>query len=92
MNHDGDTERALAMVYTAAAAGFDAVKFQYWIVDELLAAEAPNAAYQGQGDQRDLLANLALDLDALRTLRTVCRWAGTSTSCVPWTECVPTPT
>ena len=73
VNHDGDTERALAMVRTAAAAGFDAVKFQYWIVDELLAAEAPNAAYQGQGDQRDLLAKLALDLDALRTLRTACR-------------------
>jgi N,N'-diacetyllegionaminate synthase len=73
VNHDGDADRALAMVRDAAAAGFDAVKFQYWIVDELLAAEAPNAEYQGAGDQRDLLAGLALELSELDELRSACR-------------------
>ena len=73
VNHDGDATRAASMVRDAAAAGFDAVKFQYWIVDELLAAEAPNAHYQGAGDQRDLLAGLPLDLDALTALRATAR-------------------
>ena len=50
------------MIADAAAAGFDAVKFQYWIVDELLADVAPNAGYQGPGDQRALLEGLALSL------------------------------
>ncbi|MEA2702771.1 MAG: N,N-diacetyllegionaminate synthase [Actinomycetota bacterium] len=68
VNHDGDPERAAAMVEDCAAAGFDAVKFQYWLVDELLAAEAPNADYQGPGDQRDLLATLSLDLAELAGL------------------------
>ena len=82
---------ALEMVRDASAAGFDAVKFQYWIVDELLAAEVPNAAYQGDGDQRDLLAGLALTLDELAALRAECRDSA-STSCAPPTACRPTPT
>jgi N,N'-diacetyllegionaminate synthase len=81
VNHDGDAERALAMVRVAAGAGFDAVKFQYWIVEELLAADVPNAAYQGEGDQRDLLADLSLDLDQLRTLRDACRGFGVDFIC-----------
>ncbi len=71
VNHDGDPGCAEAMVRDAAAAGFDAVKFQYWIVDELLAADAPNAAYQGDGDQRALLAGLALTPSDLARLRRV---------------------
>jgi N-acetylneuraminate synthase/N,N'-diacetyllegionaminate synthase len=73
VNHDGDPERAAAMVHDAAAAGFDAVKFQHWIVDELLADTAPNAAYQGDGNQRALLADLTLTLDDLRALRRLAR-------------------
>ena len=69
VNHDGDCARAAEMVRAAAEAGFDAVKFQHWRVDELLAPSAPNAPYQGPGDQRDLLARLLLDRDALVELR-----------------------
>jgi N,N'-diacetyllegionaminate synthase len=81
VNHDGDPARAAAMVRDAVAAGFDAVKFQYWIVAELLAAEVPNAAYQGAGDQRDLLAGLALELDDLAALRAQCRDLGVDFVC-----------
>jgi N,N'-diacetyllegionaminate synthase len=81
VNHDGDAARAGSMVRAAAAAGFDAVKFQYWIVDELLAAEVPNAAYQGDGDQRDLLAGLTLDLAELGGLRAQCRELGVDFVC-----------
>ena len=71
VNHDGQLERAAEMVRGAAEAGFDAVKFQYWIEDELLAADAPNAPYQGAGDQRELLRSLQLDIDELSELRTL---------------------
>jgi N-acetylneuraminate synthase/N,N'-diacetyllegionaminate synthase len=68
VNHDGDVARARSMIEEAAAAGFDAVKLQHWRIEELLAPEAPNAPYQGSGDQRDLLAALALSLPDLSTL------------------------
>jgi sialic acid synthase SpsE len=83
VNHDGDVGRARDMIREAADAGFDAVKFQYWIVDELLAPCAPNATYQGDGDQHDLLARLRLDLDQLATLRDVARDAGVAFVCTP---------
>ncbi len=76
VNHDGDEHRAAAMIRACAAAGFDAVKFQYWIIEELLAEQAPNAPYQGDGDQRDLLERLRLDLAQLRRLGAVAEEAG----------------
>jgi N,N'-diacetyllegionaminate synthase len=76
VNHDGDPVRAARMVAAAADAGFDAVKFQYWNVEELLAAEVPNASYAGPGDQRDLLAGLRLDIAALSSLRRQARELG----------------
>ncbi len=76
VNHDGDPKQAAAMVESCAEAGFDAVKFQYWLLDELLAPDAPNAAYQGPGDQRDLLAGLSLDLEDLAYLGQLSRECG----------------
>jgi N-acetylneuraminate synthase/N,N'-diacetyllegionaminate synthase len=83
VNHDGDVGRARDMVHAAAEAGFDAVKFQYWIVDELLAPNAPNAPYQGAGDQHELLSRLRLDLDQLAELRDEAVAAGIAFVCTP---------
>ncbi|HEY7135173.1 MAG TPA: N-acetylneuraminate synthase family protein [Acidimicrobiia bacterium] len=83
VNHDGDVDRAREMVRACAEAGFDAVKFQYWIVDELLAPEAPNAPYQGGGDQHELLERLRLDLDQLAVLRDEAADAGVAFVCTP---------
>lgn len=81
VNHDGDPERARSMLRVAAAAGFDAVKLQHWHVEELLAADAPNAPYQGTGDQRDLLASLRLDVEDLASLREEAGTAGVAFLC-----------
>ncbi len=45
-NHNGDIELAKEMVRAAAATGVDAVKFQTFKANLLLAASAPKAAYQ----------------------------------------------
>jgi N,N'-diacetyllegionaminate synthase len=76
VNHDGSVERAAVMMEQAAAAGFDAVKFQYWITEELLAEHVPTAPYQGSGDQHALLEGLRLDRTQLTALRETARHLG----------------
>jgi len=61
VNHDGSVERAATMISGAAAAGFDAVKLQHWVTDELLAPATPAARYQGGGSQAEVLDGLVLD-------------------------------
>src|SRR5262245_26238292 len=46
VNHDGDLKSALDLIDAAHAAGADAVKFQYFNADHLVAADAPQCTYQ----------------------------------------------
>jgi len=46
VNHNGDKDKAFALVDAAAAAGADAVKFQTFSAERLAAITAPKAAYQ----------------------------------------------
>lgn len=75
VNHDGSVEQAAQMIRRSAKCGFDAVKFQYWIEAELLSPSAPNAPYQGVGDQHELLRALSLGIDDLAELKDVARSA-----------------
>ncbi|MCU1587907.1 MAG: hypothetical protein JWN31_1400 [Frankiales bacterium] len=83
VNHDGDRQRAIELALGAAAAGFDAVKLQHWVTDELLAPDAPNADYQGAGDQHDLLAPLLLTVDDLLAVRDACARAAVDFGVTP---------
>lgn len=81
VNHDGDLRRALELVDAAADARADAVKFQTFDADRLVAAGAPKAPYQlettdARESQRDMLARLELDADAHRTLAARCEERG----------------
>lgn len=74
VNHDGDPERAHALIEAAAGAGADAVKFQTFDSAALAAPGAPTAAYQREagetaGDQRAMLTRLALPVEAWPTLQ-----------------------
>jgi N-acetylneuraminate synthase len=71
VNHDGDADRALALVDAAADAGADAVKFQTFSADRIVTADAPKARYQARdaaATQRDMLRRLELDEAAHRRL------------------------
>lgn len=66
VNHDGDMDRAEALVDAAADAGADAVKFQTFRAEALATVDAPKAAYQRRGDDGDesqyaMLRRLELD-------------------------------
>jgi N,N'-diacetyllegionaminate synthase len=74
VNHNGDPALARRLVDAAAEGGADAIKFQTFSVDALLAPEAPKAAYQlettgASESQREMLAPLELGVDQLAELR-----------------------
>lgn len=78
VNHNGDPRTARGLIDAAAAAGADAVKFQTFVADRLVAAGTPKAAYQQrQGDagetQGDMLRSLELTAKTHRELQDHCR-------------------
>lgn len=62
-NHNGDKDLAKKMISIAASCGVDAVKFQIFKTEELVAFDAPSAEYQkksGETTQFDMLKRLEL--------------------------------
>lgn len=76
VNHDGDESRALELVAVAAACGADAVKFQTFAADKLVARGTAKAAYQeaatGEGDQHSMLRRLELSPAAFARIAAAC--------------------
>lgn len=71
VNHNGDVSLAHRLIEASAAAGADAVKFQTFRPERLVAAAAAAAPYQrrrGASSQREMLDALALDDGAWREL------------------------
>ncbi len=74
VNHDGDLQRAHRLVEVAAEAGADAVKFQTFEPDKLVAPDAAMAAYQvtntgTRQTQAEMLRRLILPRAAHRDLQ-----------------------
>ena len=73
VNHNGEIERALALIDVAADSGADAVKFQTFDADLLAVPHAPKAAYQiettgSDESQHAMLARLQLSAAEYRML------------------------
>ncbi|MBI3269702.1 MAG: N-acetylneuraminate synthase [Planctomycetes bacterium] len=75
VNHNGDVDLAERLVDAARDAGADAVKFQTWITERLVAPDARMAEYQRENlggayrTQFELLKELELGQEAFRRLR-----------------------
>ena len=52
VNHNGCFDTAMKMVDAAAASGANALKFQTFVVDELVTKTAPKARYQMQNSPK----------------------------------------
>ena len=68
VNHDGDLGLALELVEVATECGADAVKFQSFSAEKLVAQNLPAAAYQDRNigytqTQIDILKDLELNFD-----------------------------
>jgi len=89
VNHNGDMERAKALVDAAAEAGADAVKFQTFRADELVTKTAQKAEYQQRTteateSQHSMLRRLELAPDAHQMLVKHCRERGISFLSTPF--------
>nr|WP_243751896.1 N-acetylneuraminate synthase family protein [Leucobacter weissii] len=73
VNHNGDLALAHRLIDAAVAAGAHIVKFQTFVVDQLVAPDAASTPYQrrqgGPQDQTALLRSLALPREAWPELR-----------------------
>ncbi len=89
VNHNGDIAIAERLIDEAARAGANAVKFQAFITEELITAEAPKANYQvettGQpGSQYGMLKALELTAEQHAHLKAYCEQAGVMYLCTPY--------
>ncbi len=93
VNHNGDMEMAKALIDAAAESGADAVKFQLFDPDALVAKDTPMATYQVENlggeapqTQHDLLASLALSFEDFRQLHRYTTDRGLQFLCTPFDE------
>lgn len=80
VNHNGDVALAEKLIYAAAQAGADAIKFQTFKAEQVTTKASPTAAYQkknvGKDNQWALLRPLELKEDAYPQLIALCKKAG----------------
>ena len=77
VNHNGRLDLALRLCDAAKAAGADAVKFQTWVTEKIVAAETEMADYQqrnlgGRGSQFEMLKGLELSYAQFAEIKTYC--------------------
>lgn len=78
VNHNGDYQRAVDMVYAAKEAGADYVKFQTAVPELVISSVAPKAEYQkettgGNESQLEMCRKIHLKLDDYLPLSELCR-------------------
>ncbi|WP_300454577.1 N-acetylneuraminate synthase [Accumulibacter sp.] len=90
VNHNGSEAMALQLVDIAAASGADAIKFQSFSADKLVAKGTAKAAYQqrttGAGDQHSMLRALELSDAVYQRLAKACAERGIEFMSTPFDE------
>ena len=91
VNHNGDMAVAHRLIDAAVEAGADAVKFQSFVTEELITAEAPKARYQAQTTgtargQHEMLKALELTGAQQAELKAHCDHARILYLCTPYED------
>lgn len=90
VNHDGSLDTALRLVDVAADAGADAVKFQTFRADSVVAEGTRTAQYQeaqtGLSDQHALIRRLELSEDDHHTIARHCQASGIEFMSTPFDD------
>lgn len=90
VNHNGNEAMAMQLVEIAASSGADAIKFQTFSADKLVARGTAKAGYQtrttGAGDQHSMLQALELSEATHRRLATACTERGVEFMSTPFDE------
>ena len=78
VNHNGNLDTAIKLVDAAVTSGADAVKFQSFTAERLVASGAPKAEYQKEttgtaGSQLEMIRKLQLSEDAHKRLFEYCK-------------------
>ncbi len=81
VNHNGQLDLALKLCDAAKEAGVDAVKFQTWKTENIVTAQARQAAYQTENtgveeSQFEMLKKLELSYDHFRYIQNYCKEIG----------------
>lgn len=81
VNHNGQLDLAIKLCDAAKEAGVDAVKFQTWKTENIVTAQARQAAYQTENtgveeSQYDMLKKLELSYDHFRYIQDYCKKIG----------------
>lgn len=81
VNHNGDYDRAVAMIHAANAAGADYVKFQTAVPELVISSVAPKAEYQkettgAEESQLEMCRKIHLRLEDYAPLAEICREVG----------------
>ncbi|WP_226022867.1 N-acetylneuraminate synthase [Halomicrobium salinisoli] len=80
VNHNGDLQTARRLIDAAVESGADAVKFQSYVAEELVASDAPKAEYQDEAveekSQLEMLREYELSRDEQRDLMSYCDEVG----------------
>jgi len=91
VNHNGDLDRALALVDAAALCGADAVKFQTFVSEELIVRHGPKARYHiettGSDEEQSwfaLLKSQELSAEAFAALKHRCQERGIEFMSTPY--------
>ncbi len=81
VNHNGDYNRAVEMIYAAKTAGADYVKFQTAVPELVISSVAPKAEYQKETtgnneSQLDMCRKIHLKLNDYKPLAEICQQVG----------------